>query len=86
MNALVGVSSRNQFGASAVMSVIPESRRRRKPVSATMRSRAKRLTVSTMIVHTPLLAIGLSASAKPARASRGPAPLDDLVPGAPGAQ
>jgi hypothetical protein len=52
------------------MSVIRASRRRRKPVSATIRSRANRLAVSTMIVRTPFAAMRLSASANPGRASR----------------
>src|SRR5271170_4166011 len=52
----VGVSSRKASGLSAAISVMPASRRKGHPVSWTMRSRAKREAVSTMIVRTPLLA------------------------------
>ena len=48
----VGVSSRKASGLSAAISAIPASRRKRHPVSCVMRSRAKRLAVSTMIVRT----------------------------------
>jgi hypothetical protein len=43
--------------------------------SCTMRSRAKRLAVSTMIVRTPLPSIRLSMAAKPGLVSMGSAPL-----------
>src|ERR1700730_9790933 len=75
----VGPASRKDDGLSAAISVTPRSRSMAKPTSCTMRSRAKRLAVSTMTVRTPLPAIRASAAEKPGRASIGSPPLDGLI-------
>jgi hypothetical protein len=62
-------------GMSAAMRSIPRSRSLAWPTSCTMRSRANRLAVSTMIVRTPLPSIRSSMAAKPGRVSMGSAPL-----------
>ena len=53
----VGVSSRKDCGLSAATSLMPRACSLAKPTSCTMRSRAKRLAVSTMMVRAPLLAM-----------------------------
>ena len=67
--------SRNEAGLSAAISATPRSRSIAKPTSCTIRSRAKRLAVSTIMVRTPLPAIRVSAAVKPGRVSIGSAPL-----------
>src|SRR5215217_6520924 len=62
-------------GLSAAISSTPCSWSIAKPVSCTIRSRAKRLAVSTMMTRTPSEAIRSIMAAKPGREVTGSAPL-----------
>ena len=66
---------RNEPGLSAAIRSIPRPRSMACPTSCTIRSRAKRLEVSTMIVRTPLPSMRFNIAAKPARVSIASAPL-----------
>lgn len=70
----VGAPSRNDDGEAAAMKVMPSLRNIAKPTSCTIRSRAKRLAVSTITVRTPLPTIRASMSAKPGRLCTSSAP------------
>ena len=61
----VGVSSRNECGLSAATNLMPRACSFAKPTSCTMRSRAKLLAVSTMMVRAPLLAMYGEHGCKP---------------------
>jgi hypothetical protein len=52
ISTAVGVVSRNESGLSAATSVTPRPCRKRQPVSWTIRSRANREAVSTMMTRT----------------------------------
>ena len=68
----VGVSSTKLSGLSAAMSSIPRLRSILCPVSCTMRSRAKRLALSTIATLTPLPATRARSAATPRHRSDPP--------------